>query len=173
MTAWQFLWNRPRGCREEKGMNASISIRRRWLAFVASLGIAPMLALAASDNGTITVGSTGCESSFTWIWGYGSGGIGSYSPTGLTGGETVHALFTSVAGPSCTGTLNGHFQVTGFSSDPGQSWLTSVDCNGITKTGSTATYSYSSGSAEWVWSATSWGFTSNVGSQLACTIVHS
>lgn len=154
-------------------MDASISLPRRWLALVASLGISPMSALAASDNGTITVGSTTCTGTFEF-WGYtGSPGIGSYSPTGLTGGKTVAGLFAFVVGPSCTGTLTGDLLLSGFSSDPGQSWLTSVACNGTTKTGATATYSYSSGSAQWSWSATSWGFPLKVGSQLGCTIVHS
>jgi hypothetical protein len=152
-------------------MDVSISIRRLWLALIACLGISPMIALAASDNGTITVGSTTCLGSIEW-WGY-LGGIGSYSPTGLTGGKTVAALYTIVTGPSCTGALNGQFEVSGFSSDPGQSWLTSVACNGTTKSGTTATYSYSSGTAHWSWSLTSWGFPSKVGSQLGCTIVHS
>jgi hypothetical protein len=152
-------------------MDASISIRRLWLALVASLGISPMIALAASDDGTITVGSSGCPGTIE-VWGY-SGSIGSYSPTGLTRGKTVASLFTLGVGASCTGTFSGHLSVSGFSSDPGQSWLTSVACNGTTKTGATATYSYGSGSALWSWSATSWGFTLKVGSQLGCTIVHS
>lgn len=152
-------------------MDASILIRRQWLALVASLGISPMIALAASDDGTITVGISPCAETVR-LWGY-SGSIGSYSPTGLTGGKTVAGLFAIVVGPSCTGTLTGDLFVSGFSSDPGQSWLTSVACNGTTKTGATATYSYHSGSAEWSWSATSWGFQSKVGSQLGCTIVHS
>ena len=152
-------------------MDTSILIRRGWLALVAVLSFIPMIGLAASDNGTITVGST--ENPPFCSWGYLSGTIGSYSPTGLTGSKTVHGLFTLVAGPSCTGTLVGHLQVSGFSSDPGQSWLTSVTCNGTTTTGATATYSYTSGVAQWVWEATDWGFPSNVGSQLGCTIVHS
>jgi hypothetical protein len=152
-------------------MDASILIRRRWLALVAGLSITPMVTLAASDNGTITVGVGGNQAAGICVWGYASG-VGSYSPTGLTGGETVVSLFTAVIGPLCEGTLNGYFQVSGFSSNPGQSWLTSVTCNGTTKTGGTATYSYSSGTAEWSWGATTWGFPGNSGSQLGCTIVH-
>jgi hypothetical protein len=165
----------PKRMQGGKGMDASISIRRRWLALVASLGISPMIALAASDDGTITVGFAGsCSSGPPGFeeWGYLSGGQGSYSPTGLTGGKTVVGLYALLIGVTCIGTVNGHFAVSGFSSDPGQSWLTSVACNGTTKTGATATYSYSSGTAQWTWSATSWGFNSKVGSQLACTIEH-
>lgn len=153
-------------------MDVSISFRRQCLALVASLGITPMIALADSDDGTITVGFGSVPPTLCW-WGY-PGDIGSYSPTGLTGGKTVAGLWTNNSGgPSCSGTYLGHLLISGFSSSPGQSWLMSVTCNGTTKTGATATYSYSSGEAEWSWSETSWGFVPEVGSQLACTIVHS
>ncbi len=155
------------------GVTSTVLIRRRWLALVAGLGITPMIALAASDNGTITVGDALSKTGGVCVWGYDPPDIGSYSPTGLTGGKTVSGLFTLVIGPQCLVSLNGHFFVSGFSSDPGQSWLTSVTCNGTTKTGGTASYSYASGTAYWGWSATTWGFTSNVGSQLGCTVVHS
>lgn len=157
----------------ENVMHDSNLIRRIWLTLVTSFGLVPMTALAASDSGTITVGSQSVPPNLCF-WGY-LGSVGSYSPTGLTGGRTVADLYTSVVGPSCEGSLSGHLFVSGFSSYPDQSWLTSVDCNGTTKTGSTANYDYysSSGMAEWSWVSTSWGFPSNVDSQLACTIVHS
>jgi len=151
-------------------MDTSILSRRRWLPLVASFGIIPMIALAASDNGTITVGAI--VGTPICSWGYVPPSTGSYSPTGLTGGKTVAYLFVIAAGPSCTGAPTGDFGASGFSSNPGQSWLTSVACNGTTKTGATATYSYSSGTAQWSWSSTTWGFPAKVGSQLACTIVH-
>lgn len=132
---------------------------------------AAQVANAASDDGTITVGSA-CMNSTEFL-GY-TGGVGAYSPTGLTGGKTVGALM-ALAVPCMGGTFSGHLAVTGFSSDPGQSWLTSVACNGTTKTGATATYVYTSasGTATWNWSATTWGFGAHIGSQLGCTIVHS
>ena len=154
----------------EHEMYISKSIRGLWLAPLASLSIAPIGAMAASDNGTITVGSSITTS--VCSWGYLPPTYGSYSPSGLTGGKTVADLFAIVVGPSCTGTINGQLLVSGFALNPGQSWLVSVACNGTTKTRAPATYTYSSGTAQWSWGATSWGFPSKVGSQLACTIVH-
>jgi hypothetical protein len=151
-------------------MDHSIFARRQWLAFSAAACITPVASLATIENGTITV----AEKSFgsTCIWGYSGGLLGAYSPTGLTGGKTVAEISAIVIGLSCNGTLDGIVQISGFSSNPGQSWLTSVECNAITKTGATATFNYGSGIAAWSWSATSWGFPTVVGSQLGCTIVH-
>ena len=69
------------------------------------------------------------------------------------------------------GTTDGPFEVNGFSSGPGQSRLTPVTCDGITKTEAASTYNYSLGLAEWKWT-TAWGFSAHVGSQFACAIVH-
>lgn len=151
-----------------------VSVCRRWLALAAAFGITPMIALAATDDGTITVGKFGGGGLPLCFWGYSSSSIafGSYSPTGLTGGRTVAYLNTDVTGPNCLGGFYGNFGASGFSSDPGQSWLTSVTCNGTTKLGAIATYSYSSGTAQWTWSFTTWDFPSKAGSQFACTIVH-
>lgn len=49
---------------------------------------------------------------------------------------------------ACTHTI---LEVSGFSSDPGQSWLVSAADNGVTFTGSAARYSYSSGKSTWSW----------------------
>ena len=130
-------------------MDASILTRLRGLALAAGLGAMPMAVLASIDDGTITVESVNAEP--ICQRGYIGMGNGSYSPTGLTGGTTVSYLYTMVVGMSCTGIYNGYFGVSGFSSNPGQSWLTSVACNGVTVSGGAATYSYSSGRAEWIW----------------------
>jgi hypothetical protein len=101
---------------------------------------------------------------------HGLGPIGSYSPSGLTGGKTVYTVLDicySVA------TLN----VDGFSSNPGSGWLTSITCNGITKTGSTAAYAwgiygYRPQMAAWSWTTT-FGFSDlPAGTNVSCTIVH-
>lgn len=65
-------------------------------------------------------------------------------------------------------------KVSGFSIDPGQAWLTSVTCNGITKTGvSASSFSYSGGIAVWTWATGNFGFKSKaVGSNVACTVTH-
>jgi hypothetical protein len=151
-------------------METEKSIRRRWLAFVGPISLVPMTALADSDAGTITVAEGGTAPAC--IYGY-SGSLGSYSPTELTGGEIVNAIFDLYWGmASCVNTESG-LKVNGFTSSPGESWLTSVTCNGVKRTGASGTYSYSSGTATWVWEGLAFGFIVKVGDKLSCTIVHS
>ena len=153
-------------------MNTSLSLRHLWLSLVASLSVTPMFAFAASNSGTITVGSGELPPSGPCWWGY-LGSTGSYSPTALTGGESVSDLY-DISNSTCTSLFRSIIYISGFSSNPGQSWLTSVTCNGVEMTGgSTSSYSYNSGTAGWAWNTTSgWGFSSEVGSKLGCTIVH-
>lgn len=123
----------------------------------------------AVDGGTLSpqAVAVGCFASNTTggITGYISGFLGSYAPTGLTGGKAVNAIFDI----TCPGNV-GNFTASGFASDPGASWLTSVTCNRITYLGSTATYNYSGGSAAWSW-PTGFGFQLRVSS--SCSINHS
>ena len=64
-------------------------------------------------------------------------------------------------------------EISGFSVDPGQDWLTSIDCNGVTNNGSSATFfSYSGGKAVWQW-RTLFGLEAKNGSNVSCTITHS
>lgn len=151
-------------------------IIRRLPIILSSMGLIFMsqLVMASSDSGTLTAGSR----TVTCPHGVGSqvgfsntalfGTYGSYSPTGLTGGSSVATLIDQIQ-VSC---LNNHsfLVVSGFSSDPGSSWLTSVACNGVTnlQSGSVG-YSFSGGNAEWVWN-NHFGFTA--GSNYSCTIVH-
>lgn len=95
--------------------------------------------------------------------------LGSYSPTGLTGGETVAVLEDET--PFVCGTTQSGLTISGFSANPGSSWLISVTCNGVTNTGSGGSYGYSSGTAAWSWSQV-FGFHSKKGSNISCTIVH-
>lgn len=128
---------------------------------------------SSSDSATLTVGVATARCA-------GAGGdqvqsgfnsvlsIGSYSPTGLTGGKTVAAVvdtFEALCFSSSFSALN----VSGFSSDPGASWLISITCNGVENT--SGTFSYSGGEASWIFS-TLFGFTGKSGSNVSCTIVH-
>lgn len=153
----------------ESAMNVSDPVRCRWLSLVGCLSLSPMIAFATSDDGTITVGESVGGNLCIYVY---SGSIGSYSPTGLTGGKTVADLFDAWAGSTC-GLGSGYLFVSGFSSNPGQSWLTSVTCNEVARTGAMASsYSYASGTAEWNWVPEPFGFRFDVGEQLGCTIVH-
>jgi hypothetical protein len=119
-------------------------------------------------NGPLTRCSTGGAPLFLPnFYGYQSSVGGSYSPSGLTGGTTVVALSDSGL---CFGTLSV-VQISGFAANPGQNWLSSVTCGGVTNLGSSATFSYGGGVADWIW-GTEFGFRSKVGSNVSCTIVH-
>lgn len=112
------------------------------------------LAVAATDNATLTVGKQLYPSPpfpcTTVTVGYRNGGIGSYSPVGLTGGYTVHSVYEV----GCSSPSQVNLIIKGFLISPGQLWLTSITCNGITRQASAATsYSYDSATkqASWVW----------------------
>ena len=136
-----------------------------------SLCVVPA-AQAATDVGTLTKGSAyGCPAYFGY---HAVGPVGSYSPTGLTGGKTVFSILDNLFfGASCPGGVVALITVTSFSSDPGSAWLTSVTCNGVTKTGASASFSYSGGAATWMWASSWFGFSSLAnGTNVSCTIVH-
>ena len=134
----------------------------------------PMRASATdSDTGTLLVGETvyHCIPSnhISGIYGFiGVIGTGSYSPTGLTGGDTVYAIEDVVPG-NCSVTFSA-LTVSGFSSNPGSTWLSFITCNGVKLTEANAIYAYSSGEAEWQWS-TLFGLMSKNSDNISCTIV--
>ncbi len=104
-------------------------------------------------------------------------GMGSFSPTSLTGGKTLVDL--SERGydsyPDCdnSAAVSSTVTVSGFSMDPGISWLVSVTCDRITFKGKSVDYSYSSGNATWVWRG-GFGHLSKVsGVTVSCSISHS
>ena len=147
--------------------------RGTWLSVFIGLSATWQLGMAASDTGTLLVAQKAgvCGGGVILYDGYVSVfSIGSYSPTGLTGGKTVDSVADELA--TCTPTISISFlAIDGFSANPGQSWLTSATCNGVTNNGSAATYSYSSGIAQWVWS-TKFNLSSENGMNVSCTIVH-
>ena len=142
------------------------------------IGILPLIAVfvfsgstafASSDTGTLAVSThiLRCNGTIAIVGrGFINGEFGSYSPTGLNGGDTVGGLFDEYN--TCGFPTSSWFEVDGFSSDPGSTWLTSVTCGSVEKTASTAGYSYASGVAAWEWS-TQFGFSSG---NVSCTIVH-
>jgi len=153
------------------------------LMLIGCFGVSPLV-LASSNTGTLTTGSDivclhvnpppisnerlvgfSGDSSF-------SNTFGSYSPTGLTGGTTVIAVWDNLHLNSSCGTGNSSlFAVSGFSVDPGQDWVSSITCHGVENTGSGATsYSYGNGIAIWTWSQI---FGLSGTTSVSCTIVHS
>jgi hypothetical protein len=156
-------------------------IKRISLLAVISFATTPLLVFAATDNATLTVGRTSltpgsCGAAALTFSGYPFTG-GSYSPTGLTGGNTVAGVLDVTCGnifsPPFEGFLVSELQVSGFSVDPGQLWLTSITCNGTTKSAASASgFSYSSGHATWSWSTAFGFFGQLVGTNDSCSITH-
>jgi hypothetical protein len=153
------------------------SLNRLITAAVAmAITVVPGLASASTDNGTLTAGTENgsClppEVGTYHVIGFINGASGSYSPTGLTGGRTLAGI-SDVEPVSC-GSHTSAFSVTGFSSNPGSAWLSSVTCNGVERLQSSAisyTYTSSTGTAAWIFSG-NFGFAG--GDQYACSIVHS
>jgi hypothetical protein len=125
------------------------------------------------NTGTLTAGfeEIACGNKHCSLTGYqgGAAGFGSYSSTGLTGGKTIDAIYDQSGPESGDGAW---LVVEGFTANPGKTWLTSITCNGVALSESTATYAYSSstGQASWDWS-TSFNFVS--GTKYSCSINHS
>ena len=83
-----------------------------------------------------------------------SGAFGSASPTTLTDGKTFFELQTYFS-PLGAFQYN-YLDISGFSSDPGSSYLTSIKISGTTYTLSPLNYVYSSGHATWQVATTAW-----------------
>lgn len=102
-------------------------------------------------NGTITCGLN--------IYGSGQTGrglittevpsFGSRSPTTLTTGKGLGDLYDyrDVSAPYFASVIS----ITGFTTDPGASYLYNVTVGGVTKLASIALYSYGAGAAYWTW----------------------
>lgn len=102
-------------------------------------------------NGTITCGLN--------IYGSGQSGrglittevpsFGSRSPTTLTTGKGLGDLYDyrDIGAPYFASVI----AITGFTTDPGASYLYDVTVGGVTKLASTALYGYSAGTAYWTW----------------------
>ena len=154
-------------------MNTRLRIRSWLLGVATALAVAPMVASAATDNGTVTIGGANWGSCGMppgqIAEGYFSGVTGSYSPTVLTGGRTVYGVY-DVLVFFCSGVNTSILIVSGFSSDPGKGWLTSITCNGVTNPSSFASYSYSGGMGSWHWT-TLFGFSGKTSA--SCSITHS
>lgn len=155
-------------------MKTSCCIKSLKLLIVSGLLTDSSLAFAASDNGTLSVAHgfvrtppppNVCVLS---DYGYLDGLYGSYSPTGLTGGGVVFRVDDEY---TCSGTYLTTALEIEFASNPGSSWLTSITCNGIEKTGASAAYSFVDGTGFWTWSNT-FSLSGKVGSNVSCTIVH-
>jgi len=159
-------------------MKLRIAFQTLFVSALACLSIASQVAIAASDAGTLQVGHAVYPGCSTIVSGYNSAvSYGSYSPTGLAGGEIVATIIDSVSlsYPACP--AYSALNVSGFVSNPGAGWLSSITCNGVNNPVSTATFTYLGGGlATWQWSTLfNLTFTSQgtvVTGNVSCTIVH-
>lgn len=153
-------------------------VNRGVVSLMTALVVLPQLSSASSsDGGTLTAGqsaSSACPPPFhggaIYFVGYDNyTSEGAYTPTKLTGGDTVTAVFDTHS--TCSGShVSSSLIVTGFTSDPGAGWLVSITCNGV-GLGAGASYFWEGGVPEAIWEWTT-GFGFANGTQYSCTIVH-
>ena len=149
-----------------------LMIKTMLLVCVGVMGASQIASASSNDSGTLTPGQVshictpfmpGADLIST---GFGPS-LGTYSPTGLTGGFTLVTL-DDVAN-QCRELTYSNLVVSGFAADPGSQWLISVTCNGVKELQGAASYSYSDGIAGWSWGSR---FGLSNGSQVSCTISH-
>ena len=99
-------------------------------------------------NGSMTAGFVSDGLTFTYIGYEPVYTIGSVSPSTLTDGKTLYSLYDYY--DISVGSSYGYFQVSGFASDPGSSYFTTLTINSTNYSSSSAFYSYFSGTASWV-----------------------
>ncbi len=131
---------------------------------------------STTDTGTLTTGSVNATCSAdlgSLIYaGYSNGlfglTFGTYTPTTLTGGHTVKGVAIISGSAGCASRYGSYLNITGFTANPGTSWLTSIKCGTVTLASSAATFSYASGSATWFWHNSFLPVSVNT----SCTIIH-
>ncbi len=111
-------------------------------------GVVNTTEVALSWGGDFSVMTEGVYCSLPAIcWrGFGAGSFGSLSNASLSGGDKIVAL----SDHQVASRYQGEFSVSA-ASNPGAAWLISATAGSVTLNGSAATYSYSSGTASWVW----------------------
>lgn len=142
--------------------------------------VASSHALASfSDSGTLTKGSAvicrGGGINIAFGGGFDNGvhsTYGTYSPTGVAGGETVKGIFEMRGAGTCAPFAGTYLVISGFSSNPGSMWLNSITCNGVQLSQGTSGFSYNSGTASWGWTNGFGLYNLSEGAQVSCTIVH-
>jgi hypothetical protein len=119
--------------------NVSRQVKRM---FVVDSGNVSRLVYTGQDDLSLTAGTSAGTS------GYAVSGFGSLTPTVLGDGMTVADLYSSNTAP-----FPLTFVITGFSSNPGSGYVTSVLINSTTLLGSSASYSYYGGQVTYTWSS--------------------
>jgi hypothetical protein len=160
-------------------MISNVICRLLFTALLCSVAACQSALASDMDTGTLTLGPYNGEncpiphSTGTLQYTGYAFNMGSYSPTGLTGGTTVEEIENTISTGSCATYYPEQAQlaISGFSSNPGTSWLISIKCNGASLSGSSATFVYSDGAASWTWSGSLFSFEA-AGTPTSCTITH-
>ena len=135
-----------------------------------------LTATAADDNGTLSVSEHIIRCWYgphvEFLYGYmNSRPLGSYSPAVLAGGESVAEVYDQTDG-GCKLVTGSTLSVSGFSADPGRSWLISITCNEVKlNLSAAARFFFAGDTATWEWSQ-QFGLQSSVGAAVACSISH-
>jgi hypothetical protein len=103
--------------------------------------------------------------------GFKASGFGSVTPAVTANGYPYEAIYNAGGMNNGKGSSPPYSEIAigGFTSNPGQSWLTSVSALGVTTSASSATYTYSDGVATWVWDGTEWGISDKGTVQVSVT----
>ena len=118
-------------------------------SFTGAASSASFTTLPVTETATVTPELVKESSNLTMV-GYSSGVGGSISPVKLSNNVLSYVAFCDIHyTPS-----SSHLQISGFTSDPGASWLVSAEAYGVTQLGSAASYAYASGTASWAWTTT-------------------
>ena len=115
---------------------------------------ATTLPSTVTENATVTQGVDNIGGGL-YKYGFFTTLAGSINPTKLSNGIQSYYTFGDLVGGSQPG---GRLIIQGFTADPTASWLVSAARSTTVLSVSSATYSYTSGTATWVWT-TEFGFT--------------
>jgi fibronectin type III domain protein len=134
-------------------------------SFTGGASSASFTTLPITETATVTPELVKEADNLTMV-GYYQGVGGSISPVKLSNNVLSYIAFCDQhATPG-----SSHIQISGFTSDPGASWLISAEANGVTNLGSAASgYAYAGGTASWAW-ATSFQFVAT--GTVAVQVVH-
>ncbi len=100
------------------------------------------------DTPSINVGSTVTPGE-PGYQGYYRGIVGSISSPTTFDGYTIVAFADNFKGGKVGAYFNTVLKISGFTADPGKTWLTAAQANGLVFAVSSALYSYSAGQANW------------------------
>jgi hypothetical protein len=158
-------WGNPPGTPFSTGgsitgvANGAHTLRMDWDACTVNFTVVP-----PPTNPTMTQGyTTWTEGSdiyttVTSIFGFLNGHFGSMSPTTTDTNKPYQGLYDYRVCTIFGCNVDSSLSIGGWSSNPGQAWLNSVSALGVTKTGASASYSYSGGVATWSWYGSGFNF---------------